>query len=87
MDENQILSLHLITNKMADKKKQFVIEGMTCVHCRNTVDRAIKEVKGVLNAKVDLANHTADVEFDNELTSVERIVDAVNSTGVYRVKE
>ena len=72
---------------MAEKKKQFEIEGMTCGHCRNTVDRAIKDVKGVINAKIDLANHTADVEYDDELTSIERIADAVNSTGVYRVKE
>ena len=72
---------------MAEKKKHFDIEGMTCVHCRNTVAKAIMDVKGVIVAKIDLANHTADVEYEDELTSVERIVDAVNSTGIYRVKE
>lgn len=72
---------------MAEKKLHFDIEGMSCVHCRNTVAKAIRDVKGVLKAEVDLANHTADIEYDDVQTSPERIVDAVNSTGVYRVKE
>jgi copper chaperone CopZ len=72
---------------MAEKRIILDIEGMSCAHCKNTVRNAIKDVKGVLKAEVDLANHTANVEFEDELTSYERIVDAVNSTGVYRVKE
>jgi copper chaperone len=72
---------------MAEKRIILDVEGMSCVHCKNTVRNALKDVKGVLKAEVDLANHTAHVEFDDELTAYERIVDAVNSTGVYRVKE
>ena len=72
---------------MADKKIVLDIEGMTCMHCKNTVRNALKDVKGVLKAEVDLANATAAVESDDEVTSEERLVDAVNATGVYRVKE
>jgi copper chaperone len=70
-----------------EKRLVLDIEGMTCVHCKNTVRNAIKDVKGVLKSEVDLKNHTAHVEFEDELTSYERIVDAVNSTGIYKVKE
>lgn len=41
------------------------IEGMTCHHCANRVARALKEVPGVLNAEVQLDQHTAKVETES----------------------
>ncbi|HEY6162504.1 MAG TPA: heavy-metal-associated domain-containing protein [Bacteroidia bacterium] len=72
---------------MADKKLVLEIEGMTCAHCKNTVTKALRGVKGVMRAEVDLSHGTAMLDYDDEQTTYERIVDAVNSTGVYRVKE
>jgi Cu+-exporting ATPase len=43
-------------------KKQIFIEGMTCGHCSGRVEKALKAVEGIVDAKVDLANKNAIVE-------------------------
>lgn len=43
-------------------KKQIFIEGMTCGHCSGRVEKALKAVEGISDAKVDLANKNAVVE-------------------------
>ncbi len=42
--------------------KQFKITGMKCDHCRMSVENAIKGVKGVTAASVDLKAAKAQVE-------------------------
>ena len=42
--------------------KQFKITGMKCDHCRMSVENAIKGVKGVTAASVDLKAAQAQVE-------------------------
>ena len=37
------------------------IEGMTCMHCKMSVEKALKGVFGVTRAEVDLANKQAVV--------------------------
>ncbi len=37
------------------------IEGMTCMHCKMRVEKALKTVAGVTNAAVDLAKKEAVV--------------------------
>lgn len=44
--------------------KTYKITGMKCDHCRQAVENAIKAVKGVTSAKVDLPSATAQVEGD-----------------------
>ena len=39
----------------------FKIEGMTCMHCKMTVEKALKEVPGVTDAWVNLAKKQAVV--------------------------
>ncbi len=38
------------------------IEGMTCASCVGRVERALKAVDGVVQARVNLATETAEVE-------------------------
>lgn len=42
--------------------KTFKITGMKCDHCRINTENAIKAVKGVTSAKVNLQAATAEVE-------------------------
>ena len=35
------------------------IEGMSCMHCKMAVEKALKAVPGVIDAKVDLAKKEA----------------------------
>lgn len=37
------------------------IEGMTCMHCKMSVEKALKGVAGVTNAQVDLGKNEAVV--------------------------
>jgi copper chaperone len=45
-------------------KKQIFIEGMTCGHCSGRVEKALKAVDGIVDAKVDLDNKNAIVEMN-----------------------
>jgi copper ion binding protein len=45
-------------------KKQIFIEGMTCGHCSGRVEKALKAVEGIVDAKVDLDKKNAIVEMN-----------------------
>ena len=51
-----------------------------CDGCENTVANAIKEVDGVIDAKVSHTEGTAEVEYDSEKTDPIFINMAVNNT-------
>ncbi len=57
------------------------IDGMTCQHCRMTVERALLGVDGVQNAQVSLEDARAEVEFDPSRATVEALVEAVDEEG------
>ncbi len=42
------------------------IEGMTCMHCKMKVEKALKSVPGVAGAKVDVAGKQAVVSGSTE---------------------
>lgn len=48
-------------------KKKLIIEGMSCEHCVNHVEVALKEVCGVNNVKVDLEGKNAVVDLAHEV--------------------
>ena len=54
------------------------IGGMTCPHCPPAVEKALKSVKGVISAQVNLANRLATVTYDR---SAAKITDILNAGG------
>jgi len=50
---------------MATKKSVFRVHGMTCASCVARVEKALKEVPGVVAANVNLASETAVVEYED----------------------
>ncbi len=56
------------------------IEGMTCEHCKMHVEKALKGIKGVKSALVNLEEGTADVEVKKEI-SFETFKDAIEGVG------
>lgn len=48
-------------------KKQIFIEGMICGHCSGRVEKALKALDGIVDAKVDLANKNAIIEMNDNL--------------------
>ncbi|NLI11124.1 MAG: heavy-metal-associated domain-containing protein [Peptococcaceae bacterium] len=51
------------------------IEGMTCMHCKMAVERALKNVPGVISAQVDLAKKEAVVAGSAERAAMVKAVD------------
>jgi copper chaperone len=54
--------VHIIRQKTGGEKMSdtvLKIEGMTCMHCKMSVEKALKGVLGVTSAEVDLAKKQA----------------------------
>ena len=62
------------------------VTGMTCGGCVDVVTRALVAVDGVHNVNVSLANGEANVDFDENMTSIDAIALAVEKAG-YDVAE
>lgn len=65
-------------------KKMVVVEGMTCEHCKNRVEKCINEIDGAA-AKVNLKKKEAVVSLEKEVDD-ERIRTAIENAG-YKVIE
>jgi copper chaperone len=71
---------------MAQVKSNIKIQVMTCGHCKKAVENILKEEKGVLKAEVFLENALADVTFDDSQTSLEKLKNAINDSGIYKTE-
>ncbi|MBI2966589.1 MAG: heavy-metal-associated domain-containing protein [Bacteroidetes bacterium] len=60
------------------------ISGMTCTGCERTVNRVIAQLPGVTETTVNYKTGQAEVKFDDNRISAEKIMDAVNDSG-YKV--
>ena len=63
-------------------KKIFIIEGMTCDHCKNRVESVINEIDGVA-AKVDIKKKEAVVSFEKEIS--EELIKSIIEKAGYEV--
>lgn len=59
----------------------FTVEKMNCVMCPITVSKAMENVDGVVEAKVDYDTKTATVTYDDEQTSLKEIANASTEIG------
>lgn len=57
------------------------IGGMTCAACSTSVERALSNTEGVSKASVNLATNTASVEYDPDVTSLDKIYGSIEDTG------
>ena len=62
----------------------FKIKGMTCESCTQHVNSEILKVKGIVAFQTSYENANSVVKFDNSKTSIDSIINAINSTG-YKV--
>ncbi|MFY0598853.1 MAG: copper-translocating P-type ATPase [Cyclobacteriaceae bacterium] len=54
---------------------------MTCASCSGSVENALKKQKGVLNATVNLSNHTAFIDFDELEIEESNLQEAIKEIG------
>src|SRR6266478_1805463 len=64
----------------------FNISGMHCASCAARNERTLKKLKGVFDATVNLATHSARVEFDESVVSVGALYDIVVENGYQVLK-
>ena len=57
------------------------VTGMTCGGCTSKVTDALKAISGVGEAEVSLSAGEATVQYDERLTSPEKLKSAVKSAG------
>lgn len=65
-------------------KKEFKIEGMSCGHCRKSVEDALNSIEGV-NAMVTLQPPLAAVEFINGELPLEKLQEVLSETGDFTI--
>lgn len=63
------------------EKETITVEGMSCNHCKNAVEKAVKALPGVDAAEVNLAAKSLTVEFDTAKVSLTDIKKAVEEEG------
>ncbi|MDR1603467.1 MAG: sulfite exporter TauE/SafE family protein [Gracilibacteraceae bacterium] len=66
---------------MAVKKQRLHIGGMTCVNCRNKIEKRLRAAAGVLEAEVSYGAATADVTYDGEAITLGEIKAAIAGLG------
>lgn len=63
------------------KKEIITVEGMSCNHCKNAVESAVKALPGIASAEVNLAAKNLTVEFDETKVTLSAIKKAVEEEG------
>ena len=66
-------------------EKKMLVEGMKCMHCKASVEKALKDLTGVTDAEVDLEAKTAKIILDTDVAD-DILMDAVKSKGFEPVK-
>jgi copper chaperone CopZ len=52
------------------------VEGMKCMHCKMSVEKALKEVPGVTEAQADVADHQVIVTGEADQAALAKAVEA-----------
>lgn len=55
------------------------VKGMSCQHCVNAIENAMKEVGA--SGKVDLTQNTVTVEYDSNQLTLDAIKEAIEEQG------
>jgi len=63
------------------KKKELPVTGMSCAACAISIEKTLSTSPGVASASVNYANHTALVEWEEAVVSLEKLQKQVQSTG------
>ena len=63
------------------KKIKFDIEGMHCSSCAMSIDMDLEDLDGVIEAKTNYAKQVCEVEFDEEIVDMEKIINSIKKTG------
>jgi copper chaperone len=57
------------------------VPGISCAHCKTSIEGAVGELMGVDRVNVDIAGRSVAVDFDQVKTSLSAIVAAIDEVG------
>jgi len=57
------------------------VEGMSCTSCASGIKAMLKRTPGVISAEVSFEKREANVEYDSEKTTREKIAEAITKLG------
>jgi sulfite exporter TauE/SafE/plastocyanin domain-containing protein/copper chaperone CopZ len=66
---------------MSIKNIRLKVYNMTCTSCEKTIERALKKLVGVFNAKANYSDQFVEIEYDSELCSLKDIKNSIHSAG------
>jgi sulfite exporter TauE/SafE/plastocyanin domain-containing protein/copper chaperone CopZ len=66
---------------MSIKKEKIKVFDMTCTSCENRVEKALKRLEGVISAEASYSGQYAEIEYNDELCSLNDIKAAVKNAG------
>ncbi|EKN69848.1 heavy metal transporter [Neobacillus bataviensis LMG 21833] len=66
---------------MGIRKERIKVYNMTCISCEKRIERTVKKIHGVINVKANFTGQFADVEFNDEICSMNQIKAAINHAG------
>ncbi|MED1672600.1 copper chaperone CopZ [Pallidibacillus thermolactis] len=61
--------------------KTLDVKGMSCGHCKMTVEGALKKLDGVSAAQVNLEAGKVDVTFDESKVTVDKMKEVIEDQG------
>lgn len=77
----------VLFSRRGGEKKSFAVEGMTCEHCRKSIEEGLKSIGGISSAKVSLKKKRAHITFDPQSVALEEISKKVEELGYKAVME
>jgi sulfite exporter TauE/SafE/plastocyanin domain-containing protein/copper chaperone CopZ len=66
---------------MSIKREKIKVYEMTCTSCENRVLKAIGQLEGIIDAKASYSGQYAEVEYDDEICSLDEIKAAIKNAG------
>ncbi len=61
------------------------VEGMTCHHCKMTVEKAVKALDGIHSAEVNLEEKNVTIHYDQKKVDIPHIKEAIENSGYHVV--
>lgn len=80
-------SLRITREEQRSFREKLRVVGMHCATCAITIEKALKKLEGVKEARVSLASEEAVIEYDPSKVSLKEIVEAIRRVGYDVYKE
>ena len=63
------------------KQITLLVPGISCGHCKSSIEGAVASMDGVARAEVSISERTVDVEYDPAQVDLAAIVSAIDDQG------